>query len=326
MDIHFKRKLFFEMLRIRTVEESIAEHYVEQEMRCPVHLSIGQEAIPVGVCAALDSQDYVMSTHRGHAHYLAKGGDLKAMLAEIYGKSTGCASGKGGSMHLIDLRVNMLGCTPIVGSSLPVAVGTAFGTWLEGGSRVTAVFFGEGATEEGVFFECLNFASLKKLPVIFVCENNLYSVYSPMSVRQPEERDRAGLARAHGIVAETGYGNEVQTVYHLANQAIVRARAGQGPTYLEFDTYRWREHCGPNYDNQIGYRTEAEFLEWRQKCPVDNYQKYLLRDGEISESDVVDMREAIRREVEEAFVYAKSSPFPVEDQLLNGIYAEGAPG
>jgi len=318
-----RRSFLFSMLRIRMVEETIAERYAEQEMRCPVHLSIGQEAVAVGACAAVAEQDYLMSTHRAHAHYLAKGGDLKAMLAEIYGKATGCSSGKGGSMHLVDLRANMLGSTPIVGSSLPVAVGTAFGSWLRGEDRVTVVFFGEGCTEEGVFFESLNFAALKKLPVVFVCENNLYSVYSPMSVRQSPERDRVALARAHGMEAvQGGDGNDVENVYRLVKPAVEHARAGRGPMFVEFATYRWREHCGPHYDNHIGYRTEAEFLEWRKQCPLERYQAQLRHDGVLSENDLAEIRATIRQEISKAFDFAKASPWPLPDQLDKDLYAD----
>lgn len=323
IDNALRRRLLFSMLRIRLVEEAVAERYAEQEMRCPVHLSIGQEAVAVGVCAALQAGDYLMSTHRAHAHYLAKGGSLKAMLAELYGRATGCSSGKGGSMHLVDLSVNMLGSTPIVGSSLPVAVGAAFGSWLKGERRVTAVFFGEGSTEEGVFFECLNFAALKKLPVLFVCENNLYSVYSPMSVRQSPERDRIGLAKAHGIAAERGDGNLVEDVYRMASRAVERARAGEGPVFLELDTYRWREHCGPNYDNHIGYRTEAEFLEWRKRCPIEQHTALLIREGLITLDDLATMTAAIQQEIRDAFDFAKASSWPPEEQMLKDLYAEG---
>lgn len=322
LNVSHRRQLLFNMLRIRMIEESIAERYAEQEMRCPVHLSIGQEAVAVGVCATLAPDDYVMSTHRAHAHYLAKGGNLKAMLAELYGRVTGCSSGKGGSMHLVDLSVNMLGSTPIVGSSLPVAVGTAFASWLRGEHRVTVVFFGEGTTEEGVFFECLNFAALKNLPVVFVCENNLYSVYSPMSVRQSPDRDRVGLARAHGMEAiGGGDGNDVENVYHLAKQAVDRVRDGQGPIFLEFETYRWREHCGPNYDNHIGYRAETEFLEWRKRCPMENYVTRLIRDGLLSQEELEKETASIRQEISEAFDFAKASPWPSSEHLETDLYA-----
>ena len=185
MDTITLKKLYREMVRIRIVEESIAEHYPEQEMRCPVHFSIGQEAVAVGVCVHLDPSDHVFSNHRSHGHYLAKGGDLKAMVAEIYGKEAGCSRGFGGSMHLLDLKHGFLGAAPIVGSTIPIAVGSALTATVKEEDRVTVVFLGDGATEEGVFSESLNFAALKQLPVVFVCENNLYSVYSPLSVSQP---------------------------------------------------------------------------------------------------------------------------------------------
>lgn len=322
-EIKTKRDLFYSMLRIRQIEEAIAERYAEQEMRCPVHLSIGQEAVAAGVCAALETRNYVLSTHRGHAHYLAKGGNFKAMLSEIYGKATGCCSGKGGSMHLVDLSVGMLGCTPIVGGSLPVAVGAAFGSWMLEQGQVTVAFFGDGATEEGVFAESLNFAALKCLPILFVCENNLYSVYSPLSVRQAPGRDRLALARAHGIPAVRGDGNDVEAVYDLTRAAVQRARNGRGPEYLEFDTYRWREHCGPNYDNHIGYRTEEEFLQWRSRCPVESYRSRLLSQGIISETEIAEMIKSCLEEIREAFAFARASPFPHEEQMLRDVYEEG---
>lgn len=318
---HDAKDRLFQMMRIRMVEETIAEHYSEQEMRCPVHLSIGQEAVAVGVCLALQKTDYLMSTHRAHAHYLAKGGDLKAMIAEIYGKATGCCSGRGGSMHLVDLGVGMLGSTPIVGSSLPVAVGTSFASWLKGEKRATVSFMGEGSTEEGVFSECLNFAALKELPMIFICENNLYSVYSPLSVRQPKGRDLIGIARAHGLSAASGNGNDVDQVFHMTQEAVMRAKEGKGPTLLEFSTYRWREHCGPNYDNDIGYRTEEEFQSWKKQCPIDNYQNKLLKTKIVGRDEIEEMRGEIKAEIKEAFAFAKSSPFPHEDQLAAGVYA-----
>jgi len=313
------------MLRIRMIEEGIVERYPEQQMRCPVHLSIGQEAVAAGVCAAMEGRDYVMSTHRAHAHYLAKGGDIKAMLAELYGKAAGCSSGKGGSMHLIDLDVNMLGSTPVVGGSIPVAVGTAFGSLLQGEDRVTVVFFGDAATEEGVFCESLNFAALKQLPLVFICENNLYSVYSPLSVRQPASRDRLALARAHGMAAASGDGNDVEQVFQLAREAVARARRGEGPTYLEFETYRWREHCGPNYDNDIGYRTEAEFAAWEKRCPIERQRTRVREEEGLSEADVSRMTTEIRREIDSAFAFAKASPLPGPAELLEGIYAPEDP-
>ncbi|MBI4317863.1 MAG: thiamine pyrophosphate-dependent dehydrogenase E1 component subunit alpha [Chloroflexi bacterium] len=313
--------LFSDMLRIRKVEEAIAELYAEQEMRCPVHLCIGQEAIPAGVCANLSCDDYVFSGHRSHGHYLAKGGDLKAMMAEIYGKVTGCSQGKGGSMHLVDLAAGFLGATPIVGSTIAVATGAAFGSVVRGEPRVTVVFFGDGATEEGIFHESLNFAALKNLPIVFVCENNLYSVYSPLPVRQPAQRDVLGIARAHGVDAHEGDGNDVRTVYLLAQQAILKARQGGGPTFLEFDTYRWREHCGPNYDDDLGYRPVGELQDWKRRCPVGMLRQHLLATGILSNGDFDDMARSIESEMDDAVGFAKRSPFPDEQLLLSQIYA-----
>jgi len=272
-------ELWQAMLRIRRVEEAIADHYSEQEMRCPVHLSIGQEAAAVGVCAALHQKDWVLSGHRSHAHYLAKGGDLKRMLAEIYGKATGCCGGKGGSMHLTDQAAGFIGATPIVGSTVPIAVGAALTSQMRKEDRVVVIFLGDGAMEAGVVHESLNFASLKKLPVLFACENNLYSVYSPMAVRQPENRSLSQLAAGHGMETMLADGNDVQAVYAASLQACDSLRQGKGPVFLEMPTYRWREHCGPNYDNDIGYRTPEEFQNWQAKDPLEKIAARIPADA-----------------------------------------------
>ena len=316
------KELFRQMLRIRLVEEKIAEVYPEQEMRCPVHLCTGQEAVAVGVCENLTANDYVLSSHRSHGHYLAKGGSLKALLAELYGKETGCSGGKGGSMHLVDLEAGFLGSTPIVGSTIPIAVGAAFGSVLRNELRVVAVFFGDAATEEGVFHESVNFAVLKNLPVIFVCENNLYSVYSPLEVRQPRTREIYQLAKSHGAWSAQGKGNDVEEVSRLANEAVERARRGKGPAFLEFSTYRWREHCGPYYDNPLGYRTEKEFLEWKERCPVKTFKERLIKERILTSEEIRRIESELNSEIEEAFRFAKESPFPPEESILQDIYAE----
>ena len=315
------RRLYYEMLRIRMIEEKIAELYPEQEMRCPVHLCIGQEAVAAGVCAHLARVDYVLSGHRSHGHYLAKGGDLKAMMAELYGRVTGCSGGKGGSMHLVDLSVGFLGATPIVGSTIPIAVGTALGSMMRGEPRVTVIFFGEGATEEGVFHESINFAALKQLPVVFACENNLYSVYSPLSVRQPRGREVFLLARGHEVESHQGDGSDVVEVSRLAEQAIRKAREGGGASFVEFKTYRWREHCGPYYDNHLGYRTEEEFLEWKRRDPIEMFGTSLLNEGVLPSQGVHEMTTSLKAEIEEAVAFAKASPFPEEDLLVRDVYA-----
>ena len=317
-----KSDLFYKMLRIRMIEETIADRYSEQKMRCPTHLSIGQEAIAVGVSEALDSGDLVMSNHRAHAHYLAKGGDLKAMIAEIHGKKTGCSLGRGGSMHLVDQSVGMMGSTPIVANSIPVATGLAFSSFLQGDKKVTVSYFGEGATEEGVFGECLNFAALKNLPMLYVCEDNLYSVYSPIDVRQPETRDLCKIAEAHGMFSKKGDGNNVEESYSIAKEAIDSIRNGNGPAFIKLDTYRFREHCGPNYDTDLGYRTHEEFDFWLEKCPIANYQSKLIKENIITEEDVSAMKETLQREIDEAFTFAKESPLPKFDLDYELMYAE----
>ena len=321
MEAEVLKRLYCRMLLIRMVEEKIAQLYPEQEMRCPVHLCIGQEAVAVGVCANLSGGDYVLSGHRSHGHYLAKGGDLKAMMAELYGKVTGCSQGKGGSMHLVDLSTGFLGATPVVGSTIPIAVGVALGSVMRNEQRVTVTFFGEAAAEEGVFHESMNFAVLKELPVIFVCENNLYSVYSPLSVRQPQGREVFWLARGHGMESYQSDGNDVLRVHRLAERAVRKARRDGGPTFLEFKTYRWREHCGPHYDNDLGYRTESEFQEWKQRCPIKVLEGRLLQDGILSKENIDRIVREVEARIEDAIMFAKESPFPKERLLLEHIYA-----
>ena len=314
------QKLYFEMKRIRLLEEAIVEHYAEQEMRCPVHLSIGQEAIAVGVCQTMTTSDKVFSNHRCHAHYLAKGGDMKKMMAELYGKVDGCIGGRGGSMHLMDLSVGMMTSVPIVGSSVPLAVGSALADQRTGKDTVTVVFVGDAAVEEGVFYESGNFAVLRSLPVVFVCENNLYSVYTPLHERQPD-RPLTDLVLAHGMPSAHGDGNNAAEVFKLTEEAIERARTGGGPTFLQFDTYRWREHCGPNYDNDAGYRDESEYLEWREKCPIESLQKRLLDGGQM-DAAAEDARTAeITAEIKAAFDFAKSSPLPNLASATDHVYA-----
>ena len=292
------------MLRIRLVEESIANKYSEQKMRCPTHLSIGQEAIAVGVCSNLTNEDQVLSSHRAHAHYLAKGGCLNSMLAEIYGKVTGCSKGMGGSMHLIDKSVGFMGSTAIVGNTIPVAVGSALAMKIQEKKSVSCVFFGDAAIEEGVFYESVNFAIIHKLPVLVICENNLYSVYSGLEVRQPKERKIFKMVEAIGIETNHGDGNNVQEVSSYVKIARDKIFSGHGPQFLEFDTYRWREHCGPNYDNDIVYREEEEFLEWVKKDPLKSV--YDNKD----QSFVKEFFRKFNEEIKKAHQFADNSEFP----------------
>jgi pyruvate dehydrogenase E1 component alpha subunit len=318
----FSIRLLESMVRIRMIEEAIADHYAEQRMRCPVHLSIGQEAASAGVCASLRSNDQAMSGHRSHAHYLAKGGDLNAMIAEIYGRATGCCKGRGGSMHLVDLKAGFVGAVPIVGSTIPIATGLAFADRLLKRDRVTVAFLGEAATEEGVFHESANFASLHHLPIVYVCENSLYSVYSPMHVRQPGHREVYELAAGHGISSHQGDGNDPLAVSELMSRAVTHARSGQGPVFLELKTYRWRDHCGAGFDNHIGYRTEAEYLEWKKRDPIANFEARLQQSGDFDELRYARFKDAVEAEISAAFSTANAAPFPAGSSLLDNVYAE----
>jgi TPP-dependent pyruvate/acetoin dehydrogenase alpha subunit len=314
-------RLYELMVRIRMVEEAIAAHYAKQQMRCPVHLSIGQEAAAAGVGLALRTDDLVMSGHRSHAHYLAKGGDLKAMIAEMHGRETGCCRGRGGSMHLVDRRAGFVGAVPIVGSTIPIAVGLAFAEHLKKSDRVAVAFFGEAATEEGVFHESANFASLHRLPVVFVCENNLYSVYSPMGVRQPAHREVFEQARGHGILAHQADGNEPLAVHGLMTSALEHARARRGPVFLELKTYRWREHCGPGFDNHIGYRTESEYLSWKKRDPIAMFEQWLRAGALFDEQRQALFAKRQEREIAAAFEAAAVAPYPEVDDLMKYVYA-----
>lgn len=326
MDRDLKLRLYTTMLRIRIVEERLAELYHRQEMRCPMHLCTGQEATAAGACQALAPRDRVLSNHRSHGHYLAKGGNLPAMMAELHGKGTGCAGGKGGSMHLIDLDVGFLGAAPIIGSTIPIAAGVALGARMLDEDRVTMVFLGDAATETGVFLETINFAALKDLPLVFVVENNLYSVYAPLAVRQKGENRIVDIAKAHGIAAERADGNDVELVHHLAMRAVERARAGNGPTLIEFMTYRWREHCGPFFDNDLGYRGNDEFLAWKARCPVATYELRLIDEGVATPDDLAAIAATLTAETEEAVAFAQASPWPTIETMAHHVFASASGG
>lgn len=312
--------LFRSMLRIRRVEETIADRYAEQEMRCPVHLCIGQEAIAVGVCAALSDNDVLFGNHRAHGHYLAKGGNLNAMIAELYGRATGCCGGRGGSMHLIDLGVGFMGATPIVGGTVPLAVGTAWAATLTGASRVSVVFFGDGCFEEGVVHESLNFSALHKLPVIFVCENNEFSVYTRLTERQPN-RPIYRVAEAHGVAAYIGDGNDVEAVLAIAKTAVDNARQGKGPQFIELKTYRWREHCGPSFDDDLNYRSPPEIEDGLKDCPIVKFATRLKQRDSTFSSDCERFEAEIREEIDGAFKFAMSSAKPSIKDAEERLYA-----
>ncbi len=312
-------ELYTAMLKIRIFEEKIVELYPEQEIKCPVHLCIGQEAIAAGVCQSLESSDYIVSNHRGHGHAIAKGTPLRSLLAEFYGKTTGCSRGKGGSMHIIDMEKGMLGTSAIVGGGIPMAVGTALTSRIRKDSRVSVVFFGDGAFDEGVFYESINFASLKKLPVVFVCENNFYATNSPQSSRQ-NSCEIARSAQAFGVPGACVDGNNVIEVYKAAIEAVELARSGGGPSLIEARTYRWKGHVGPEVDYEKGARSKEELLHWMKRCPVKNFKEALRKSDLVRDKKFETISENIMNEFNEALAYAHSSPYPEAEALYADLF------
>jgi len=312
--------LFRRMLTIRVVEEKIVELYPEQEMRCPTHLYIGQEAVSAGVCENLKKKDFVFSSYRSHGAYLAKGGSIKKLFAELYGKKTGCSKGKGGSMHIISKEVNFMGTSAMVGGVLPIAAGAALAASMNRKKRVSVVFFGDGACEEGVFHETLNFAALKKLPLILICENNSYATNTHQLTRQVLDNiyERAVIYNIPGIRID---GNNVLEVYRVSKKLIENARKGKGPALIECRTYRWLEHVGPFYDYDLGYRSKKELYCWMNRCPIMTYGQVLLKRGTIAQNVLKRLKQDIQQEVEEAVDFAKNSPFPIEKEVSSGVYA-----
>ena len=313
------RWMYVTMLKIRKFEERVAKLLFAEEIKCPTHLYIGQEAVAVGVCANLRRDDYVFSTHRSHGHYIAKGGDLKVLMAELYCRRTGCSKGKGGSMHIVAPEVGFMGSSSIIGGNIPLAVGTALASDVREDGRVSVTFFGDGATDEGVFHECLNFASLRKLPVIFICENNLYSTHLRLSFRQPADNiyQKAEGYVMPGIRID---GNNVIEVFRASREAIERARNGNGPTLIECRTYRWRAHVGPWHDLDFGFRTKEEVESWIARCPIKRHKEFLLNREILSESEEEQISKQIDEEIEEALIFAKESPFPNECELMEDVF------
>jgi pyruvate dehydrogenase E1 component alpha subunit len=314
--------LYRSMLRIRRIEEEIERRYHQDQMKTPIHLVIGQEASAVGCCAALTTADLLYSSHRTHGAYLAKGGDLKAMLCEMHCRSNGCAGSRGGSMHLIDKRVGMAGTSAIVGGAVPIAVGAALAAQMKGDDRVVAVFIGDATTEEGVASESLNFAALKQVPIVFFCENNFYSVQSPLATRQPAERVLHRWAAAHLVPAVEVDGANVLAVHAAAAAAVTRARSGGGPSFIEARVYRFRAHGGAGDDSRSGYRDEAEPAAWQPFDPVGMFGEYLRSQAALTDVAAQSMEEDIRVEIAEAFEYALASPHPTEADLYRHTYAE----
>jgi TPP-dependent pyruvate/acetoin dehydrogenase alpha subunit len=300
-------QMFSDSLRIRLVEEKIIELYPSDKIQSPVHVSIGEEAVAVGVCGPLSKDDLLFGSYRSHSYYLAKGGDLQLMFAELFGKVTGGCQGKAGSMHLAAPEVGMMGSSAVVASTIPHAVGSALAAKLREKKQVIVAVFGDGATEEGVFHESLNFAALRGLPVIFVCENNSLAVHSPLEDRQAYRIEK--LVGAYGVpYARVSEGYDFIRVRDAMVRAVDSVRQNRTPEFLEIQTYRYKEHVGPGDDHQVGYRSVEEFRRWQANDP-------LMTDT----SRVETFTPRIAAEIDQAITFAENSPWPGEDVLLTDV-------
>ena len=316
----FKIQLYRMMLRIRRFEEKLIDLKARGSIPGVLHLYIGEEATATGTCAALRPDDYITSTHRGHAHCIAKGGDFSRMMAELFGRSTGYCCGKGGSMHIANINLGILGANGIVAAGMPIAGGAALSIKLRGTEQVAVCFFGDGAANQGAFHESLNMAAIWNLPVIFVCENNQYAISVAQS-RSSSIRDIYLRKDSYGIHGCMVDGNDVMAVYDAVQEAAQRARLGKGPALIECKTYRWRGHYEGEADRTYTYRNDEEIEEWKKRCPIERFRKKLLEEGIFGEDDFEGMELEIQKEIEEAIQFAENSPFPEPEEALTGLYA-----
>lgn len=309
------------VVRLRLVEETLASRYREQEMRTPTHFGTGQEGVAVGVCSALRKNDAVFSHHRCHNHYLAMGGGVFELASELYGRATGCSGGRGGSVHLTDIRNGMIVSSAILGETPAVAAGAALAFKMDGVDRVAVAFFGEGAMDEGALYETLNFASVHRLPMLFVCENNLYATESPLSVRQPPNTELCTRAEAFKVPARRIDGNDVAAVFSVTEEIVNEMRGGFGPQFIECMTYRWREHVGPMFDHELNrtYRSRAEVEAWMAKCPVTVSSLRMLEEGLASQAELDQWERELRASVERDIERARAAPWPETATLFNNI-------
>jgi TPP-dependent pyruvate/acetoin dehydrogenase alpha subunit len=312
-------RLYRIMLTIRRFEERVVIDYHSGAIPGIVHSYIGQEAVATGVCTNLRRDDRIISNHRGHGHCIAKGADLNRMMAEIYGRKTGYCKGKGGSMHIADFGIGMLGANGIVAGGLPIAAGSALAAQLEGGDKVVTVFFGDGATNEGEFHEVLNLASIWKLPLIFACENNGYGVNTPVQVATGLEHVSDRATGGYGIQSSVVDGNDVEAVYEATTKAIAQVRAGQGPYFLEFITYRWRGHY--EQPGLPDLRPVEEIEAWKEKCPVAAFERKLLKRGIATKQMLEDINAQVTQQIQDAVDYAMASPLPAPEDALEDVFS-----
>lgn len=306
------------MFLIRTAEETVAQLVSSGEARCPCHLCIGQEAVAAGVCAALGRDDSLWGGHRSHGHYLAKGGSLEALFAEILGRTSGCSGGRGGSMHLIDREHGILGAVPVVAATVPLAAGAALAYKMRAEPRIAVAFFGDGAIEEGQVHETMNLAALYRLPLVFVCENNLYASHLHWSERRAADNlDQVGAF--HSVPGFRVDGNDIEAVFQAAEAAVERARSGAGPTFLECRTFRWRGHVGSSFDLDVGLKRRGELAEWLLQDPVSRCEEKLARMGMLN---LAEEKEIIREAVAAALTAARAGPEPEEARMLDHVWVD----
>lgn len=319
MTINLK-ELLISMKRIRMVEESIADNYNNEvrQMHTPVHLYDGQEAVAVGICAHLEKDDMVFSNHRCHGHYLAKGGNLKKMIAELHNKETGCCKGHGGSMHLMDKENGVALTSAIVAGNVSIGTGYALSEKIKKENHISVIFFGDGASEEGSVYESICFAKLMNLPVVFVCENNLYSIDTPLDKREPKMDISSKFTTI--LPVKKVDGNNVAEVYATAQEAVESARQGRGPMLIECMTYRFRAHHNVGNGVDGKYRTENELMEWKSRCPIERLKNKLLSENMINEEWIIKVEMGIQKEIDEAFIYAQNSICPDASGLQIGLW------
>ena len=317
LDTSRKRELLRQMYTIRAFEEMAEQLYTLGKVHGTMHLSIGMEASAVGAIAALRPDDYILSTHRGHGHCIAKGADLKRMMAEFMGKETGYCRGRGGSMHIADVEGGNLGANGVVGGGLATAMGVGLGLKMQGSDRICLCFFGDGAANLGPFHESLNMAAIWRLPVVYVCENNQYamsfSVERAFAIAHIADR-----AAAYGMPGTTVDGNDVLAVYEEALEAVERARRGDGPSLIENVTYRWRGHSKSDANR---YRTQEEVEAWKQKCPIARFREHLIARDELTEAEADEMEGLARADIDAAVAFAEASPEPDLSTIEEGVYA-----
>jgi len=310
-----------DLLKVLLTEETLAERYKQQEMRTPAHFGSGQEAVAVGVCHALRTDDVVYTHHRSHNHFLAKGGSTYELAAELYGRADGCSGGRGGSVHLTAPEVGFIASSAILGEMTAVAVGAALAFQMDKLDRVAVTFFGEGAMDEGSFYESANYAAVKKLPVLFVCENNLYATESPLHVRQAAETDLCERVRSFKIDAKRIDGNDVLEVFQTTQGVVEQLRSGNGPYFLECMTYRWREHVGPHFDHDLKrtYRTREEVEGWMARCPVTRSRERLMKSGIATEAQLDSWHDEMQRKVNADIDRAREAPWPAVSTLFDFV-------